>query len=142
MILPDVNLLVYAFRTDSVDHNSYRNWLLLETASDRTFGISPQVLSAMVRITTNQRIYAQPSPLNEALAFSEALITAPNAVVVTPGPGHWRIFRSLCEVVKATGNLVQDAWLAALAIESGCEWFTDDRDYARFPGLKVRHPLR
>ena len=65
----------------------------------------------------------------------------PNATVITPGERHWEIFQSLCERSKASGNLVQDAWFAALAIESGCEWVTTDRDYARFPDLKWRAPL-
>ena len=64
------------------------------------------------------------------------------AEIPTPGPGHWAIFRSLCEAVGAKGNLVPDAYIAALAIEHGLELVTTDRDYARFPGLKWRHPLK
>jgi predicted nucleic acid-binding protein len=63
------------------------------------------------------------------------------AVVIAPGPRHWGIFLGLCERTKARGNLVADAYLAALAIESGSEWITTDRDYAQFPGLRWRHPL-
>ncbi len=58
-----------------------------------------------------------------------------------PGPRHWEIFVRLCRAVRVKGNLVQDAYLAALAIESGSEWITTDRDYSRFPGLRWRHPL-
>ncbi|MEN8376929.1 MAG: PIN domain-containing protein, partial [Gemmatimonadota bacterium] len=58
-----------------------------------------------------------------------------------PGPRHWSIFRDLCEAVDARGNLVPDAYLAALAIENGAEWITTDRDFTRFPGLRMRHPL-
>jgi len=57
------------------------------------------------------------------------------------GQAHWEIFARLCREAKATGNLVPDAYFAALAIEHGCEWITTDRDYARFPGLRWRHPL-
>jgi predicted nucleic acid-binding protein len=60
---------------------------------------------------------------------------------VQPGQRHWAIFDDLCRRSKATGNLVPDAWFAALAIESGCEWITNDRDYARFPGLRWREPF-
>jgi predicted nucleic acid-binding protein len=60
--------------------------------------------------------------------------------VNTPGDRHFDIFESLCQGANARGNLVQDAWFAALAIEAGCEWITLDRDYARFDGLRWRAP--
>jgi predicted nucleic acid-binding protein len=65
----------------------------------------------------------------------------PNARLVVPGDVHWPLFGKLCVDAKATGNLVQDAWNAALAIEAGCEWITTDRDYSRFPGLNWRSPF-
>jgi predicted nucleic acid-binding protein len=74
--------------------------------------------------------------------FAHELRSQPNAVPIVPGPRHWEIFTNLCEAVNARGNLVPDAYLAALAIESGSEWITTDRDYSRFPGLKWRHPFR
>lgn len=81
-----------------------------------------------------------PAPLESALAFASAVRDRPNAVPVSPGPRHWPIFLDLCREVGASGNLVPDAWLAALAIEQGCEFVTTDRDFARFPGLRTRHP--
>jgi hypothetical protein len=72
---------------------------------------------------------------------SEALRGCSNRVAVSPGSDQWRIFRRLCGAAGAKGNLVPDAWFAALAIERGCEWITTDRDFARFPGLRWRHPL-
>ena len=65
----------------------------------------------------------------------------PNATVTVPGDRHWAIFEHLCARAKASGKLAQDAWFAALAIESGAEWITTDRDYAHFPGLTWRSPL-
>ena len=96
--------------------------------------MSPQVLSSVVRITTHPRIFTRPSRPEQALDFCESILHQPNATVIEPGPRHWAIFRELCVGAQAGGNLVQDAWLAALAIESGCEWITTDRDFARFPG--------
>jgi toxin-antitoxin system PIN domain toxin len=104
------------------------------------YGISPQTLCSLVRIATHPRIYAQPSRTEEALVFSRVLLEQPNATVVRPAERHWGIFNGLCQDASATGNLVQDAWFAALAIEWGCEWITTDRDYARFPGLRWRPP--
>lgn len=141
MILPDVNVLVYAFRSDSVNHAAYREWLGRVVDGDEAFGMSPQVLSSVVRIATHPRIYAAPSRLDEALSFARVLLEQPTCSVVQPGPRHFSIFEGLCRAAAATGNLVQDAWLAALAVESGCEWVTTDGDYARFPGLRWRRPF-
>jgi toxin-antitoxin system PIN domain toxin len=76
-----------------------------------------------------------------AVRFAEALRSAPNRVRLEPGERHWDIFTGLCREADVRGNLVPDAWLAALAIESGSEWITTDRDFARFPGLRWRHPF-
>jgi len=141
MILPDVNVLLYAFRRDSADHPEYLAWLEDTVNGEDPFGISPQTLASLVRIGTHPGIYINPSRLEEAVAFCNAIIGAPNCTVVQPGERHWSIFTDLCRQARAKGNLVQDAWFAALAIESGCEWITTDRDYARFPRLRWRVPF-
>ncbi len=76
-----------------------------------------------------------------SLSFTRAPRASDRAVSIEPSPRHWEIFERLCSEGNARGNLVKDAYLVALAIESGCEWITTDRDYARFPGLRWRHPL-
>lgn len=90
---------------------------------------------------THPRVFSPPTPIERALEFADALRGQPNCVVLAPGPRHWDIFTRLCRAVGAKGNLVPDAYLAALAIETGSEWVTTDRDYSRFPGLRWRHPL-
>ncbi|MBS0399802.1 MAG: type II toxin-antitoxin system VapC family toxin [Proteobacteria bacterium] len=141
MILCDVNVLVYAFRSDSVDHVRYREWLedIVNGSSD--YAVSPQVLAAIVRICTHSKIFAQPSTAAEAFAFCKAFIDQSNAVIVETGERHWSIFEALCRKSSADGNLIQDAWFAAIAIESGCEWITNDRDYSRFEHLRWRTPF-
>lgn len=141
MILADVNVLIYAFRSDAERHDEYRAWLESVIHGAATYAVSPQVLASVVRICSHPRVFARPSRLHDAFEFGRVLLEQPNANVVTPGERHWGIFQSLCQQAGATGNLVQDAWFAALAIESGCEWITTDRDYARFPGLAWRSPL-
>ena len=141
MILCDVNVLVYAFRKDSVDHSRYHEWLESLVNGDAAYGMAPQVLGAVVRVTTHPKIFIQPSALDEVLAFAEVLRSQPHCVPVQPADRHWEIFSKLCIDAAATGNLVADAWYAALAIESGCEWVTTDRDYARFKGLRWRTPF-
>jgi len=141
VILPDVNVLLYAFRRDAARHGDYRSWLDTVVNGEAAYGISPQVLASVIRIGTHRRIYVHPSTTPEALAFCEAILRPEHCTVVQPGPRHWGIFTGLCRKSRATGNLAQDAWLAALAIESGCEWVTTNRDYARFPGLRWREPF-
>jgi len=141
VILPDVNVLIYAFRSDGTGHRKYREWLEAVVNGDEAYGAAPQVLASFVRVTTNRRVFAKPSRLDEALLFCDTLLEQPHCQVIQPGPRHWRIFADLCRHSKATGNLVADAWFAALAIESGCEWITTDRDYARFAGLRWRTPI-
>ena len=132
---------MYAHRKDVTDHIRYRAWLEDLLASGQSFGIVDLVLSGFIRIVTHPRIFREPTPLDMALAFAGEIRDRPNCVAVNPGKRHWSIFGELCLASGAKGNLVPDAWLAAIAIESGSEWVTMDRDYARFPGLRCRHPL-
>ncbi|MBI5368068.1 MAG: type II toxin-antitoxin system VapC family toxin [Planctomycetes bacterium] len=141
MIVPDVNVLVYAHRADAADHTRYRDWLQGVVDSNQTFGLSDLVLSGVLRILTHPRVFSPPTPLETALKFIEELRSSPGAVSLAPGPRHWGIFTRLCRSAKTSGNLVPDAFLAALAMEHGAEWITTDRDFARFPGLRWRHPL-
>jgi uncharacterized protein len=141
VILLDVNILVYAHRPDAADHARYYEWLQDALNSDELCGLSELALAGMVRIVTHPRIFPKPTPLEQALKFARELRDDEGAAIVAPGPSHWEVFAGLCRMAGAKGNLVSDAYFAALAIESGAEWITADRDYARFPGLRWRHPL-
>jgi hypothetical protein len=139
--LADVNVLVYAFRPDARDHSRYRAWLEELLADSESYASSDIVLAGFIRVVTHPRIFGDPAPIETALRFAGSYRSHPNCVPVTPGPRHWGIFIQLCRASGARGGLVADAYLAALAIESGYEWITTDRDYGRFPGLRWRHPL-
>lgn len=141
MDLIDVNVLVYAHREDTVNHLSYRQWLEGIVNSDSPFGVADVVLSSFIRVVTHPRVFSPPSTVSEAWAFAEGLRAQPNCVPMNPGLRHWDIFRKLCSDADAKGNLVADAFLAAIAIENGADWLTTDRDFSRFPGLQWRHPL-
>lgn len=141
MFLPDVNVLVYAHREDAPGHKGYRAWLEGVVNSDEAFAVSELVLSGFARVVTHPKVFRTPSTPAQALAFADQLREQPQCVLVSPGPRHWEIFRRLVREADAKGNLVPDAFLAALAIESGCEWVTTDRDFSRFHGLRWRHPL-
>jgi toxin-antitoxin system PIN domain toxin len=140
MVLPDVNVLVYAFRADDPHHAPSKRWLDSVVRSEARFGISRLALSAVVRITTNPRAFPAAASPSLAFAFCDNLLGQPHCEIVEPGERHWRIFRDLCERTGTRGPRVTDAWFAALAIEHGCTFVTFDRDHARFPGLDWREP--
>ena len=102
--------------------------------------MSDLVLSGVLRILTHPRIFSPPTPAATACAFIDAVRATSNAAVVMPGPRHWSIFRALVNQSGATGNLVSLAWHAALAVEHGCEFISDDTDFARFTNVRWRRP--
>ena len=141
MILPDVNILVYAHRRDTQNHTAYRSWLEGVINGDQAYGIADIVLSGFLRVVTHPRVFNPPSTIEQALTFAKEVRNRPNCVVIRPGPRHWTIFEGLCKTANVKGNLVPDTYLAALAIESGSTWITTDRDYSRFSQLDWQHPL-
>jgi toxin-antitoxin system PIN domain toxin len=143
MLLPDVNVLIYAHRTDSCsDHDAYARWLTELATALEPFALSSLALAGLVRIVTNPRIFRNPSSLDQVFDFIDELVARPNARVVHPGPVHLEIFEDLCRRSGATAKLVADAHHAAVAVEHGCTLVTTDSDFDRFPGLRWRHPLR
>lgn len=141
MKIPDVNVLIYAHRVESVDHARYVTWLKDLVSAPEPFGLSELVASAFVRIVTHPAAFKPPTPLATALAFVEALRTRSNCRSLRPGANNWKLFDELCRGAQAQGKLVADAYHAALAIEYGCVLITTDGDFARFPGLRWKHPL-
>jgi toxin-antitoxin system PIN domain toxin len=103
------------------------------------FALTEIVLAGFLPIVTNPRIFRPATPMPTALAFCRTLVEWPRAVFVTPSRAHWDLFENLCRGIE--GALVTDAYVAALAIEHGCELITTDSDFARFPNLRWRHRL-
>jgi hypothetical protein len=141
MVMPDVNVLVYAHREDEVAHAAALAWVNETANGSAPFALSALVMVGFVRIVTNSRIYRQPTPTPVALAAIESLLARANCRVCLPGARHWQLVSALCREVHATGKLVADAQHAAVAIEHGCEWVSRDADFARFAsgGLRWRH---
>ena len=143
MLLPDVNVLVYAHRRDSIrNHAEYADWIYGLATGPEPFALSVLVLSGLVRVVTNARIFTPPSALDEVFGFIAELAHRPTARIVRPGPDHMAIFERLCRDAAATGKLVAGAQHAAVAIEHGCTMVSTDSDFDRFPGLRWQHPLR
>jgi toxin-antitoxin system PIN domain toxin len=143
MLLLDVNVLIYAHRSDSCDdHPAYAEWLTGLATGFEPFALSSLSLAGLVRIVTNPRVFRKPSTHDEVFAFIGELVARPNARVIHPGPQHLEIFEDLCRRSQATAKLAADAQHAAVAIEHGCTMVTTASDFDRFPGLRWRHPLR
>jgi uncharacterized protein len=139
MLLPDINVLIYAHRQDSPEHDRYATWLKALVEAPEPFAVAEIVLVGFLRIVTNPKIFRPATPMRTALAFCRGLVEWPRAVFVIPSRTHWDIFVKLCNAIE--GPLVADAYVAALAIDHGCELITTDSDFARFEGLRWRHPL-
>jgi len=141
MLCVDVNILVYAHRRESPNHDGYRMWLDQARGGVEPLGVPAVVLSGFLRVVTHPRVFKEPTPLDLALEFVEALRSSPAVVPVVPAERHWQIFTGLCRQLDARGNTVPDAFLAAIAIEQGATWVSADRGFAGFPGLRWIDPL-
>jgi len=142
VLVPDVNVLVYARRRDShAEHPRFAEWLTDVATGPEPFALSVLAMVGLVRIVTNRKVFRQPSSLDQAIGFLDELVRRPTARVIAPGPQHWHLLTELCRASGATGKLVADAQHAALALEYGCTLVTTDSDFGRFPGLRWRHPL-
>lgn len=141
MLAVDVNVLVYAHRADAEDHAAYLAWLEGARGGEEPLGVSDVVLSGFLRIVTHPKVFADPTPIADALEFARLVREAPATLPLAPGERHWRIFDRLCRATRARGNNVPDAWLAAIAIEHRATWITADRGFSRFPDLRWAHPL-
>ena len=142
MILVDANLLLYAENRLSPQHELARSWW-----DEQLSGASPvclcwTVLNAYVRIGTNPRVFRRPLLLDEALDRVTSWLQQPCTRLVAPTSRHWDVMRGLLREGQAAGNLVTDAHLAALAIEHGCMLLSSDADFARFPSLRWKNPLK
>ncbi len=141
MLMPDVNILVYAHRQDEAVHRHYKDWLDHLVEGPQPFALSVLVAVGFLRVVTNPRIYASPTPLPIALAAMDQLTGHPHCRMIAPDTNHFAQVGALCRAIGANGKLVADAQHAALAIAEGCTFVTRDEDFARFSrhGLTWQH---
>jgi toxin-antitoxin system PIN domain toxin len=141
MLMPDVNVLVYAHRQDERLHAPYAAWLKTVVDGAEPFALSVLVAVGFVRIVTNPRVYADPTPLTVALAVVEQFTAHPRCRIAIPTATHLDDVARLCRATGATGKLVADAQHAAVALSEGCTWVTRDGDFSAFEphGLRWQH---
>lgn len=136
----DTNVLVYAYRADLPENQTYRVLLEQWANDDQPLGIPDVVTSGFVRIMTNRRVFREPTSPAEAWAAVDALLRAPATIALRAGSRHWDLFRQLAADIDARGNDVPDAYLAAYAVENNATFLSADRGFARFGRLRWRHP--
>lgn len=138
MLMPDVNVLVYAHRSDSPVHETYRAWLEEQVRRPSPFALSTLVVGDFIRAVTNPKTFKQPTQSSLAWATVDALLARPNCRVLSPGPNHLAIFADLCRKVNARGKAVADAQHATMALEHGCTWVSRDDDFHAYVPLGLR----
>lgn len=139
MYLLDVSVVLAAHRDDHPHHRRIRPWFDDLLAGDEPFTVPHLVWASFLRLATNRRIFTEPTPRGDAFAFINATSAQPHHLPAAPGPRHLVLLEAACEEADATGDLIPDAVLVALATEHGCRVATLDRDFARFPS--VQHML-
>jgi len=140
VLLLDINVLLYAHRLEMPMHRPTRAWLEQLITSGDEYAPNEMVLSAFLRLVTNPRVVSIPSTLDEAFTFCRVVRSGSGYTDILPGAQHWETFERLCRTTHASGNRVPDAYLAALALEHGCELVTFDRGFRRYPGLRWSIP--
>ena len=141
MILVDANLLLYAKAADMPQHRAAAAWFAGRVRDGERIGLPWPTLLAFVRVGTNPRLFNQPLGMAAAWKQVEEWLGLPGAWIPQPTEQHAKVLGGLLLGANASGNLVTDAHLAALAVEHGLEVCSTDADFARFPGVRWRNPL-
>jgi len=141
VIIPDINLLVYAYNSDAPFHDQSKAWLEGCLSGRTPIGIPWVVMLGFVRIMSSSAVLTDPMEPVEAVEHARSWLARPQTQIVNPGPRHLAIFAELMHAARASGRLTTDAHLAALAVETQSELHSNDLDFARFPGLRWRNPL-
>jgi uncharacterized protein len=141
VILVDANVLIYAIDRDSPQHAPARKWLERAFAGVEPIGLRWIVLLAFLRLVTRPAIVRHPLSAEAALAYVDEWLSLPAVQPVSPGPGHWAVLRTLLAAAGTAGNLTTDAHIAATALQLAAPICTADRDFLRFPGVKVVGPF-
>lgn len=142
MILLDANLLLYAYDSQAKQHSEARRWLEQKFAGSERIGLAWVAVLAFLRIATSRRYESNPLTAEEAASIVSGWLDSGNVILISPTERHWSVLSDTLSKSQARGTLIMDAHLAALAIEHGATLCTNDRDFLRFPGLKVEFPLQ
>ncbi len=141
MIAPDANLLIYAYDAASPFHRASRRWLEGLFSSPEAVGLPILSIHAFLRFSTDPRIVPTPRTFARAAEIVDSWLVVPHVQILYPADRHWLLLQKLAGQVRPSKGLITDAAIAAIAIEYGAVVHTNDRDFARFPGLRWVNPL-
>ena len=141
MILPDINLLLYAHNPRAKNHKKAFQWWRQCLQGHEGVALAWVVILGFVRITTHPKVFERPMTVEAAVGRVEEWLSLPHVHLVHPAQTHFQNWTALLKQIGTAGNLTTDAHLAALAIERGLILQTTDADFARFAGLKWNNPL-
>ena len=141
MIVPDINLLLYAHVTAFPQHAAARTWWEALMNGNDEVGICAPVVFGFLRIATNRRVLDPPVSIDAAVAFVEAWLSRPNVRFLSPGPRHLSTAFALLRRMGTVADLTTDAQIAAMALEYQGEVHANDADFGRFAGLRWVNPL-
>lgn len=141
MVIPDVNLLIYAYTAGSPQHSRARAWWEALLNSTEPVGMAWVVILGFIRLMTHSSVLEHPLSVDDACGIVGAWLSQPNVQVLEPGPGHFQILHDQLSHVGIGGKLVNDAHLAALAAEFAAVVHSNDADLERFRGIVTHDPL-
>lgn len=142
MIIPDINLLVYAYNADSPHHEAAKPWFEnAMNSKEETTGFLWAVILGFLRIMTNPKVLVRPMYFGEAIHYTQSWLIRPNTTIINPGPRHLDILRGIMKDIGTAAALMTDAHIAATAIECQGIVYSNDTDFSRFSGLKWVNPL-
>lgn len=141
MLLIDANVWIKATHKQATDHDRYYQWLANVYSASVAYAVTDLVAAAFLRITTNPKAFRIPFTMHQAILAWDDIASRSMCAWIHPGKMHWAHFCKLSDAAAIHANLVNDAWLAALALEYDCQLISADSDFQRFPGLRWQHPL-
>jgi uncharacterized protein len=141
MKLVDTNLLVYAHVQALAQHAPARRWLEQSLSEDEAVGLAWASVLGFLRVVTNPRIFRVPLLVDRAVAVVDDWLEQQAVEIILPTPRHWSTLRQMLTAGQAGGPMATDAHLAALSLEHGATVYTTDRDFSRFPGVRVVNPI-
>ena len=141
MIVPDINLLIYAYNSSQAEHKSSKDWWESVLSSNEVIGLPWTVILGFIRLTTNRKVFSNPISLDQALAVIESWLEIETVSLINPGSKHFETFSKQLKEINVAGNMTTDAHLASLAIEYQATLYSNDSDFSRFSGLRWINPL-
>lgn len=141
MTIIDANILLYAYNADTPQHTAAAAWVEALFRGDEVIGLPWATLWAFLRISTNQRVWPNPMSIEQAFKIVRGWLAEPGVAIVEPGPRHAELLEFLVSESRASGALVSDAAMAAMALEFGATLASTDRDFRRFPSLRWVNPV-